>query len=69
MTSPMQIFPQGKSTTTSNSLQHQDIGCPLVDRHIACYDCGYPSGEARWQDVEEYEGHIQWPVYDEAKGG
>lgn len=67
-------------------MKHSYPDCPLVMRRIACYQCGYPSGEVRYADVEDYWGKgkeplpplhdwegeggtLQWPVYEEAKGG
>lgn len=35
-------------------LQHSDKHCALVERRIACDDCGYPPSEAAFVSVDAY---------------
>jgi len=53
--------------TLTMAIEHNATECALVAHRIACYACGYPACEARYNSVEEFE----WvpDVYDEALGG
>lgn len=33
---------------------HNEVRCGLVEKRIACDECGYPASEARYCDVEEW---------------
>ena len=51
----------------ASTISHSDENCPLLARRIACEKCGSPQAEEK--SMKEYEEELQWPVYEEAKGG
>jgi hypothetical protein len=49
---------------------HHGDACPYVADRRTCMQCGYPPCESGEDHFEmESEDALQWPVYDEAKGG
>lgn len=43
-----------KDTRRYRQMSHRHKDCPLVERFIACEQCGYPYSEALYFDWNEY---------------